>query len=126
MTTKIIELRVGNTIFIDGFTTNVTEEHLYNFNKIEVEGICLNEKFLLKLGFKDRYNRKNFVKKHNTKGAINFKDNYFRVSGVDTYPFLDICKKDKVLIHIEQVFFVHELQNIYYALTGDELKYNEL
>ncbi len=115
---KASELRIGNYILLDGdeiMVTGVNGSIVYWMDGYDVtalsgskiEGIYMTEERALKLGFKKRkeqdiitYYKSGFVICFNTKHHITctYKGAFLR-----------------------NVSFIHELQNLYFALTGDEL-----
>ena len=118
------ELRVGNLIYVDGNLRHVCgtcyktimhnyhpQNSVYSENyESECEPIPLTEEWLLKFGFEkelDLFYRKN----KSSVIEIIFYDNGFLVANQS------IC-----LDHIQHA---HQLQNLYFALTGTELEYNE-
>ena len=95
------ELRIGNSIIQDDDFVFVTwwRLELMENNKIEYKPIPLTEEWLLKFGFEKRYETcfqyKNFI--------LN-----------DKFIMMDI----DITIQLK---YVHQLQNLYHALTGEEL-----
>ena len=125
MRLEVKELRIGNYYDNNGKIKQVTPATIWEHERIWCEPIPLTEEWLLKLGFeKGNYkelDEKHFVEKSNTIKVI--------ISGVgfwDVYtdynPYqitfssgLNIITDNKGINH------VHQLQNLYYALTGEEL-----
>jgi hypothetical protein len=109
------ELRIGNLIQ-QGEIKNFWEKGVhvgfgkcYGFN--ELNPIPLTEEWLLKFGFKHiKDNWYNIFSNENTFNVYLFTDKRFRIEIVNQ----SIC----VLNH------VHQLQNLYFALTNKELKIN--
>jgi hypothetical protein len=119
---KASELRIGNWVgmqfnswclYMDTQINDndmikiITEE--YDF----FEPIPLTEEWLLKFGFEYISDYESYIKKFNTE---------HHSDGVI------IRKNDFVLCDIDiriQLKHVHQLQNLYFALTGDELKIND-
>lgn len=115
------ELRIGNLIFSKETNeiqkiTGITEDNVY-FNSItfdypcleEIEPIELTQEFLLKfgLGWKNNGLRKsNFCVRNWGSGWIIFMSN-------EMFNFKIELK------------YVHQLQNLYFALTGTELAYEK-
>jgi hypothetical protein len=104
---KASELRIGNSIMQDDDLVFVTwwRLELMENNKIEYKPIPLTEEWLIEFRFrKNKYDIRywyyhGFKVKFNSKREITF-----RVSGV-----------------WYKIKYVHQLQNLYFALTGEEL-----
>lgn len=101
MSIKVEELRVGNWLYRKSINQNVRIS-IDSFNDlIDYEPIELTEEILLKCGFE--YD-----------GAFYFKDGIF-LEYEDNSLRLD-CMSDSVNIK-----YLHQLQNLYFALTNKEL-----
>lgn len=105
---KASELRIGNFVLVkdrDNFSFQVNEDSISNFAKgnLEIRHVPLTEEWLLKFGFN----------KNNMMGETNFNKGGLYIS--DDFIF--------VYYHGNRVYlkYVHQLQNLYFALTGDEL-----
>ena len=98
---KASELRIGNSIMQDGDFVFVTwwRLELIENNKIEYKPIPLTEEWLFKFGFEKAYET--------------------------CYQYKDFILNDKfIMMDIDitiQLKYVHQLQNLYHALTGEEL-----
>ena len=124
---KVEELRIGNWIKDGHEFEQIKIEHLVclSSGRCEFDPIPLTEEWLLKFGFdKGNYkeiNEKHFVKKSNTIKVI--------ISGVgfwDVYtdynPYqITFSNGLNVITDNRGVNHVHQLQNLYFALTGEEL-----
>lgn len=134
---KITELRIGNYILIEGVpqritgfipddnhtnllegTPSVVFEHFkykrdYETEFTECNPIPLTEEWLLKFGFeKDGYNdHKSYY----------YTLNGFKLNVDDGYLFLDNPNQLAEAKSIK-IKHVHQLQNLYFALTGKELE----
>jgi len=119
---KATDLRIGNYIFSketnkEQKITGLTDENPF-INAItfdytlydEIEPILINEKWLNKFGFWsiDTIRNINFYKE-------NFKYSIKKVEKSNNWLF---CDKDIIFTHLQ---FVHELQNLYHALTHSEI-----
>ena len=123
---KIEELRIGNLLEwnkndfkVCSIHKNGIENELWIKPLNELHGIPITEDWLLKFGFW-------FIK--NSSSRYSYRDGYYchPISDVwiskDFYLCLDIYYPEGMLhIHKEALKYVHELQNIYHALTGEEL-----
>lgn len=134
---KASELRIGNLVYVtDNLTNLIFEEitpinihnlmHLTGLDKspvdIEFKPIPLTEEFLLKFGFEP-------INKHDNT-FITYADwthNYFLQldvrKGDNKYLILDNSFGDLRAFSMVDIEYVHQLQNLYFALTGEELKY---
>ena len=123
---KASELRIGNLVNYGGVTSEVTRvdklffyceaSDIPNFTKDEDRGakpIELNEEWLLKFGFvKYKYG-------HNTYRQKSFiiEEGLLKNS---PYEFRKRILKDTSL-GLTYIKYVHQIQNLYFALTGEEL-----
>lgn len=118
------ELRIGNYVNKDGNIERVCQGviaymavHEDNHNEERFKPIQLTEEWLLKFGFKH-------IIEHIYK-LKNFTIHYFV-----NYPLIKInlendeYKEVNVSIPIK-IIYVHQLQNLYFALTGEELIINK-
>ena len=116
------DLRIGNLIYSKrcgcNFHKGVIEIDFEAFRKIHLfdglnglEPILITEEWLLKFGFKEVIVDSWYSKLAKNKNTI-----IISKSG------LVAINDDKPIIAIE---YVHQLQNLYFALTGTELEYNE-
>lgn len=119
------ELRIGNLIFSKETNeiqkiTGITEENVY-FNSItfdypcleEIEPIELTPEFLLKLGFQKQKGIYRSFYQSNDKNYLSICfDN-------DRYYFMDVNEDPS----FSGFNYVHQIQNLYFALTGTELAY---
>ena len=115
---KVTELRIGNLVY---FEYQVVDINIGDFHIIEKESkffkpIPLTEEWLLKLGFElhsDYIEDRWFVIKTRKRGvtleiSLKLKRSMLMNDNVD---FCDIWN----------IKYVHQLQNLYFALTGKEL-----
>lgn len=132
---KANELRIGNlvkaTVINDGKILSVNEiindngRYILYFNQKagdflkDCEPIPLTEEWLLKFGFNQCFNEYHML----------FSDNIFSLDIVienDVY-YPVICSMPKNIflseqrIRLHSIQYVHQLQNLYFALTGEEL-----
>ena len=118
---KAIELRIGNSIIYNGGLPEDVDEitiveiadivwlqqNNYEFNKYH-KPIPLTEEWLLRFGFErnDNYKIKEFVR-----GDMII----YTYNKVNKEVYYGICVEVKIK-------YIHQLQNLYFALTGRELK----
>lgn len=130
---KASELRIGNFIKIsntitkvEGFSEwdNIVQSSNFAERKInEFEPIPITEEWLLKFGFGNiteqcafkSINIKTFCKSFTVKGC-NEQQTIFIELGTRGWTFKRVG--------YPLYNYVHQLQNLYFALTGDELKFN--
>lgn len=95
---------INNSIFIpfEGYTTK--------FSEIDFNPIPLTEEWLIKFGF-----TKDFT------NGFHLEDLYSLSISVTKYGEFLACFNDRVLHNELKLKEVHQLQNIYFALTGKEL-----
>lgn len=135
------DLRIGNLCFRKGKKI-VTIENIYgpsgvvdvkdesNFreNRIPIpsyiSGIPITEEWLLKFGFDPQLLSNIFLKKMQVVGGVTLKsiavylqENECTIALVDYYTGTEKTE----LLHMEYQY-VHQLQNLYFALTGQELE----
>lgn len=107
------ELRIGNWVYLFGDALQLTKEHLiYLLQKDGLpDPITITEEWLLKFGFKRQNNAWN-----EPKCAFEYLSGFsiWNPPGSDTYSLNDtvMCPK---------IEFVHQLQNLFFCLTGKEL-----
>lgn len=111
---RVLELKVGNWIKDGIAIEKITIDHLYclNSGRCEYDPIQLTEEWLLKFGFvKYKYG-------HNT-----YRQKSFIIEeGLLNYEFRKRISKEDSL-GLAYVKYVHQLQNLYFALTGEELTF---
>lgn len=107
----VIETKIGNPVYIRGGGIQMFEE-----NRITLEPIPLTEEWLLKFGFKK---------------ASPSENNYDNNSAYEIESWGKVALRSGVLVSDEWYFldgmtseikYVHQLQNLYFALTGQELE----
>lgn len=114
------ELRIGNYVKAEGHVTKITGILHYDvytrsgtYGVVYLEPIPLTEELFLKFGFEkcDKLNYSGLWKK----GGNNFFD-------FDKYsPWVILYKFDVDLVRVASIKHVHQLQNIYYSITGEEI-----
>lgn len=105
---RIEDLRIGNLVYdTEGKVNTVCVETFVKFN-YQIEPILLSENWLLKFGFECSEYFKRI-------------DKFLIKKTYDGY----ILVGDKHSIG-EEFYYVHQLQNIYFALRGEELTIQQL
>lgn len=123
---KAIELRIGNLVEdINGRTIRITaikertvrgdilpSDHnsLFTFAE-DIEPIPINAEWLLKCGFECVHEMEAYADKHH----------YGYANCEGTFTFMPFCTND-TNCHIK-IKYVHQLQNLYFALTEKELQF---
>ncbi len=117
---KANELRIGNYVHMDMSIDDIEvvrlkigDLALFAIEARELYSIPLTEEWLLKFGFewKGLISKGRYLTIFTPCGkALVFKDNYFIFAGVTIET---------------QIQYVHQLQNLYFALTREELKLKE-
>ena len=100
---KAKELRVGNYVYDRGLETDLKPSQLVNILQgiVECKPIQLTEGWLFKFGF---YNNKD----------------KFYIGEIQLYLDGNVWWNDEIIN--ENMLYVHQLQNLYFALTNKELK----
>lgn len=115
---KATELRIGNFIFLGKRVLKIEPNHISNLyydkeTEKLVSPIPLTEEWLLKFGFYDWIDVLD--------GSFNWKKGYVNLSVYEIIGFCFNYDDGNEYINIK---YVHQLQNLYFALTGEELKIN--
>lgn len=134
---KASELRIGNLVYVtDNLTNLIFKEitpinihnlmHLTGWDKspvdIEFEPIPLTEEFFLKFGFENIDKGGNdFITYTDSEHNYYLQIDVRRKDG--KYLILDNSFDDLRAFSMVDIEYVHQLQNLYFALTGEELKY---
>ena len=116
---KATELRIGNYLDFEGEPMQFEREDFnYEFNlSSQWQPIQLTEEWLIKFGFK-KHNEMTWLDTEHTETQLpNLQLNNFKPDE-EIGMFLD----DKYGVIIK---YVHQLQNLYFALTNKELKIKE-
>lgn len=112
---KTSDLRLGNLIYFTQDETNITVcelTHLIHFSKPEYKDSCkpipITEEWLVKFGFsrKDKFSMYYNPSLKNTSFWISPENDHYQFGRWE-------CDT--------KLYFVHQLQNLYFALTGEEL-----
>ena len=113
---KANELRIGNLILKNGklhYTNYMTIRDVFGLSvtdKVKFEPITLTEEWLLKFGFEKRNDGDFNLLKFSEVDIVIDKD-------------FDCWKCDGIYFSVNALQYVHQLQNLYFALTGEELKF---
>lgn len=129
------ELRIGNLIYVDSKLRYVfgtiykTIQHNYHLQNStysenyenECEPIPLTEEWLLKLGFEEI----SFTEDRNRDWYKMFEiDNTSEIISLNYYTKTNYCRFNFDIGYGNKyldLYYVHQLQNLYFALTGEEL-----
>jgi hypothetical protein len=111
---KVNELRIGN-VTSAGIVVEIHRDHFYTHNLessfrsswFDVDAVTITEEWLIKFGFIN----------DNGIEYPNYKLSYYTCMWRDGKT--NICNNHGYLKNLK---YVHELQNLYFALTGAELK----
>lgn len=116
------EFRLGN-YFMSNIVQQIGIEHLEfllneNFDHSVMKPIPITEEWLLKFGFFKMITKDGgYIKPINSTFSIDSDDFLFDLKHKQ-YIFYTL---DLLTYHGKEINYVHELQNLYYALTGEEL-----
>lgn len=114
------ELRIGNLILVDGKIVEITgikkstvflSDGFQMFIAGGIEPIPLTEEWLIKFGF-DKVLHRNDKMYYRLNDYFVIEDSRVFLFGDDTFEILKLRQEIK---------YVHQLQNLYFALTGEEL-----
>jgi len=113
------ELKIGNYVYDEGKVEKISAnafwayiEYNCDFDELGLNPIPLTEQWLIDFGFESTEISSNIISWYNHSMAINT----YSKSKVDYYWLRGY--QNNVSNHIK---YVHQLQNLYYALTGKEL-----
>ena len=121
------DLRLNNLVKWNGLVQKITaiafgncllDKHPtadYPVELIDIDSVPLNEKILLNCGFKKRKSVFGYWIYE-----IMFRHNVLSVDEVDS----GLCYFYIGNTHIAQTRYVHELQNLYFSITGEELVFS--
>jgi len=105
---KASELRIGNYIEVNGEIRQVTSGIIVTIDTIskpDTKPIPLTEEWLLKFGFDEK--------------GIGYAKGFIYLWHYDDGIFLELVSDSNS--HNTPLKYVHQLQNLYFALTGEEL-----
>jgi hypothetical protein len=119
---KANELRIGNYVYFHGDVEEINIDHFNIFNILK-DGILLpiplTEEWLLKFGFEKVNNELTNIAPLNLPCTFNLPNTPFSFCQgklILTTSTGDFCVNTE---------YVHQLQNLYFALTGEDLKLKE-
>ncbi len=117
------DLRIGNMVFIDNDTIisidGISEDELHSLNGYDhpsrFKPIPISEEILLHVGFDKKLNGKVI--------PYDINDIYRIYSDKNIYEFwvLDADYEEIAYCKLCKITYLHQLQNLYFALTGTEL-----
>ena len=111
---KANELRIGLTFYAKSLEKKEWETHSLDAfticqainNEINIKPIPLTEEWLLKFGFEI------------TKASVTHNHTF----SIDNFKVNNLLRGGQFWYREVELKYVHQLQNLYYALTGEELK----
>jgi hypothetical protein len=122
---EIKELRIGNLIKLHEIITKL-EYTEFSFNPLFITPIPLTEEWLLKLGFdklREYNDGENIIIEYGK--SIIVGDNSHNEKLVIIFPFnhceIGNYRSEDAYILNTTIDYVHQLQNLYFSLTGQEL-----
>jgi hypothetical protein len=130
---KVSELRIGNFVkdknaqykTVNGFT-QILATGIYQFHleKLELDALPLTEEWLLKFGFE--YNKRGNWNRYFKEGIYprSFAFQFYKNGRIDFW-YGDFNVGNLNRIKYNPLQYVHQLQNLYFALTGKELEYEQ-
>lgn len=134
---KVQDLRIGNLILdIDGNigkVTHISETSIkvdnanIGFSDLSLKPIPITEEWLLRFGFEKNDNGFTFIK-YIRKMKIGLPPNERIIGAGHRFLFtfrtnVDQIKANGISVKMEKrIQYIHQLQNLYFALTGEELK----
>jgi hypothetical protein len=108
---KASELRIGNYVYFEDELLKFDFEMGWNFDYIKP--IPLTEEWLLKFGFEKKYQTFEFKGLNIDGTVVHFSfDKWCSEYDIENCDFIEIPAECK---------YVHQLQNLYFALTNEEL-----
>ena len=135
---KTTELRIGNLVLLDGeemIITGITEDYVYfegGFSMIiftDIKGIPLTEEWLLKFGFwRWRAGSRSWIINESVLDKIGTTTHRFYLAtsskkyAVKTGYYYEARTGYYPSTFLRYIKYVHQLQNLYFALTGEELE----
>ena len=122
---KATELRIGNHVYnnyekfitIRGLISNECFSDISGYSYEEIEPIPLTEEWLLKFGWIWNNECNSYEKYPNGDARMNL--SYRSIN--NSYTMFNYVLK---AIIAERIWYVHQLQNLYFALTSQELTIN--
>ena len=106
---KANELRIGNLIYLNEELIKFGFSILKFDDLNNIKPIPLTEEWLVRFGFK-RDNKYDFTLNVKDVGEFYTSSEWFHGNGYITFEHFGI-----------KLFYLHQLQNLYFALTGEEL-----
>lgn len=119
---KASELRIGNLVYHGGKPIELRSVDIYNFDKTEVKffAIPLTEDWLVGFGFdwieEDRIWTLTVCPQGSFSITFTYQDDFSLALSDSPQMIAEICPAMRLFK------YVHQLQNLYFALTGEELQ----
>lgn len=119
------DLRIGNWVCLMYKDTNnvqdyikIESNHIHLFNKMDLEPIPLTEQWLLDFGFYKIKEKNTFLTLQNVIEEFSL---FFNLKTSCIELETDYCQ----VIQLKRLKYIHQLQNLFHALTGQELTLNK-
>ena len=128
---RVEDLRVGNLVALEaiGHEDEITDWSVMDYEfyqgKDNFKPIALTEEILLDCGFSITYDPENVHYKINVCNEYNEKIVINRKVGYDVF-YIQHKDCNDYSHFTTQIIYVHQLQNLYFALTGKELEFKTL
>ena len=124
---KAKQFRIGNYYNHNGEVKEITVNMLSNLFESEdrawFEPIPLTEEWLLKFGFE--YKKNNYTHNYRRVDLEGLYLDYWVVIRHDPASWYKLAHDIGKIIAADKIWYVHQLQNLYFALTGEELTIKE-
>lgn len=120
---KAEELRIGNWVYLFGDAQPLTKDlmiYLFNRGRMSPSPITLNEEWLLKFGFTSvsEYGDGNFNYWNKEKDVSIDVESNLTTTKIETLFYYRVFDQQRRKL----ILYVHQLQNLYFCLTGEELE----
>lgn len=117
---KATELRIGNLVLDSTGNVHKIERLDEKWDFSDIKPIQLNEEWLVSGGFNKKSEKWYFFKTKNHVGECGIFYIHIITSGVDLY----IKRNGEMSGVVGSIVSVHQLQNLYFCLTGEELVFS--
>lgn len=128
------ELRIGNLVIVNGEIWDIEDVghngwNMYEYSYATLQPIPLTEEILNKVGFIDsikhvyEYKNNSNILFDEPEDCNNTKEYPIGITGGNGNYFLGYIPHGEVII---RCLYLHQLQNMYFAITGEELDVSKL